>query len=783
MYEFGMSNYFRRTEMRRFILFTALLVGVFAGTSQGLNIAVSGRGDGQAENQAIIDFLVEEFGATVTYGDFSDPANIPAETDVFVVGRVLYSGAYDNAANSEIFNALEIPVVCFTSYVARPDGARWGWHSGGIGAFHTLSGDETVVTEAGASVFGVEGPVDWWNDASWGFSAPGTGTVGDGQILATSPAGEIVVAYWKAGDTSGTGSTFGSDRLLFNVPDQGSNLPVDLPNTDAGRQALIDAFNFFLGLGYGPYDPVVTPGNPDGSVGTVVKVSDDPVVWEVQDVVLNFKAAPDADEERGYPVNPDIVGHWIYLQTGAPTDPNLYLYDYVAQVHAEDPYETDPQISYGPLPNNLLTQATTYQWQVECALDDGTGNPFDPADPNNILGQVWTFTTASATPAILTSPAHTLTDENGNAVFTIETGTVANNYRWFEVVGQQDSAENEETDDILLTDGGIYSGTTTKTLTITGAASDGSDDARVYAIAYNGDPDNDGVASPPSAAAWFWYPRLVSHYPFEETYEVDEVSVTPDIVSGYDAMLLSNDTGDDIPVLAAGMPELDGDFALSFDNPRGTDPNAADAQYAEISEPWLGAYTDVTISAWVYSRGGSNWNRILDFGNNNENYMFLCVNPGSVNRAVRFAVNVNGSEQSVTSPAEALPDNEWTYVTATLTGNTARLYVNGERVAVNTNFTNKPVSYGPTVQNWLARSQWGAGDGYFNGMLDGLKIYNYARAVEQVAQDYLAIRGGWVCNLELYNLPFDFNEDCRVDLADFAIFAETWLDSYRIYPD
>jgi hypothetical protein len=62
-------------------------------------------------------------------------------------------------------------------------------------------------------------------------------------------------------------------------------------------------------------------------------------------------------------------------------------------------------------------------------------------------------------------------------------------------------------------------------------------------------------------------------------------------------------------------------------------------------------------------------------------------------------------------------------------------------------------------------------------------VYNYARTTEQIAQDYLAVRGDWVCNYELYDLPFDFDGDCRVGLADFAMFAEAWLDSYRIYPD
>ncbi|HOK95418.1 MAG TPA: LamG domain-containing protein [Anaerohalosphaeraceae bacterium] len=511
-----------------------------------------------------------------------------------------------------------------------------------------------------------------------------------------------------------------------------------------------------------PHEPVVLPENLDGSSGTL-----QPNNADVQ-VTFSFKAAMNAEQTA---VNPDVVGHYIYLTKGT-SDPNLYLLDYVPHTDWNN-----PEVLYGP--TTLVNgQGKTFKWKVEEAANDGSGNPSPVGDPNNIMGNEWTFTAVGANPQIISGPVHTLTDAAGNASLTITASSVANNFRWFKVVGVKDAAGGE-TDDIMLTDSGIYSGTTTPTLVITGAASNGSDDGQYYAVAYNGDPATPGVPSVSSPTAWLWYPRLVNHYPFETLTD----GVSPDVVSGYNLTVLSNDIGTDVPVLDAGVPELGGS-SLKFNNPRGTDPNTADAQYAQISYGWAGGYKDITISAWVYSSGGSNWNRILDFGNDTNNYMFLCINPGSVNRAVRFAVKVaGGTEQSVTSAAGAVPDNVWTYVTAVLSGNTARLYINGELVATNTNFTFDPVSYGPSTQNWLGRSQWGAGDGYFNGMIDELKIYNYARTTEQIAQDYLAVRGEWICNRELYNLPYDFNNDCIVDISDFAAFAATWLDSYRIYPD
>ncbi|MBN2514181.1 MAG: hypothetical protein JXB18_14680, partial [Sedimentisphaerales bacterium] len=694
--------------MRRVILLTALFAVVFVSTSQGLNIALSGTS--QTGNQPIIDFLVENFGATVTFGDYSTPANIPADTELFIVGRVLSSGAYDNATNKATFNALTIPVVCFTSYVARPDGNRWGWHSGPIGAFHTLSGNETVVTEAGADVFGAAGAADWWNDATWGFSAPGTGTVGDGQILATSPAGEIVVAYWKAGDTSGTGAVFGSDRLLFNVPDQGSGNPVDLPNTAAGQQALLAALKLIILQEDVPHDPIATPLNPDGSVGTPISLT------EAQ-VTLGWEAALDDNSL----VLPAILRHNIYLSS--TNDPNVYLVDSVDQVHNADPSLTDPHNEYGPL---TLTRGVTYYWKIEEVMDNGADG-YPAGDPNNIMGDLWSFIMVPATVSLTAvAPAYNVVDAGNDLVVSVE-GAAVDTYQWYKIGDP----------DVALENGVDYAGVNTDTLTIYDVQL--ADEGYYYCVVTNSLPST--ASNRDTGPARVMTKRLMNHYVMESmAYDVNPNGITPDAVSGFDMSMASNDTGTDVPVLEANtVPGLAGSSSLKFDNPRATpaDPNNVDAQYAQIDEGMVAAYQDITISAWVYSSGGSNWNRILDFGNNTDNYVFLCLNPGSVNNAVRFAVKVAGTEQTVTSAAEAVPVGQWTFVSATLSGNTARLYVNGERVAVNTSMTNDPISFAPTTQNWIARSMWGEGDGYFNGMVDDLKIWNYGLSAQEVAHEYL----------------------------------------------
>jgi hypothetical protein len=217
--------------MRMKVVFcvAALLALAFGAASSGhaTNIALSGTD--LAGNQPIIDFLTANFlGVTVTHGDFSNPANIPAGTDVFIVARRLSSGDYDNAANSAIFNALPIPVVSFTSFVTRTAGNRWSWESGGtVGG--DVAGEETTITAAGAAVFGAASPVDWWTTATsgTGFNALGSGTVGTGNILATM-GGNILVAAWEPGQQSAGGAIF--------------------TDTAAGTQALIKALTRYASL-------------------------------------------------------------------------------------------------------------------------------------------------------------------------------------------------------------------------------------------------------------------------------------------------------------------------------------------------------------------------------------------------------------------------------------------------------------------------------------------------------------------------------------------------------
>lgn len=480
------------------------------------------------------------------------------------------------------------------------------------------------------------------------------------------------------------------------------------------------------------------------------------------DVVLNWHAAGDpAAATSGNAVHPDIAAQYVFMSDGSD-DPNLYYHGQLGDPGTVEPFSTYPA-------GGVLKAAfdSTYYWAVVEGMTGYTqtftaSSSLNAVDPNNLIGPVWSFTTDPQEARISSvSPVYTAVDATLNPVVELSvTANAAQTYQWYRIAEPLDEQ---------LSDGAEYQGTDTAVLSILNVQQ--ADEGYYYCVASNSVPSSDSNRD--TGPGRVMTQRLTSYYPFETTGVVDGNTITPDTVGGFDAVLLQE-------AASAGMPTLDGTDGLPglgtylhLDNgDHAADPNG---QFAQLPAGVVD-YEDLTISFWVHPKGDTIWGRVFDFGYDQTHSLFLTPDTGA--GQMRFAIRQTGDGQQLNT--RWFDTGVWYHVAVTIGGNTGRLYVNGELVAANNGMTLNPIDIGATV-NYIGKSFWP--DPELNGLIDELKIYNYAVSGYDIAQEYLAVQGGWVCDNEgSVDLTFDLNDDCQVDLGDFALMAADWLNSNRIYP-
>lgn len=146
--------------------------------------------------------------------------------------------------------------------------------------------------------------------------------------------------------------------------------------------------------------------------------------------------------------------------------------------------------------------------------------------------------------------------------------------------------------------------------------------------------------------------------------------------------------------------------------------NGKDAYVKLPADHSLANYSEITVAAWVNWEGGKDWQRIFDFGNGTEQYMFLTPKAGNF---MRFVIKNGGNEQIVQTNSLAL--GQWAHVSVTLGDGKAKIYVNGELKATN-DITITPGDFKPGV-NYIGKSQFSA-DALYSGLIDEFQIYNRA---------------------------------------------------------
>jgi arabinan endo-1,5-alpha-L-arabinosidase len=137
---------------------------------------------------------------------------------------------------------------------------------------------------------------------------------------------------------------------------------------------------------------------------------------------------------------------------------------------------------------------------------------------------------------------------------------------------------------------------------------------------------------------------------------------------------------------------------------------------------------DLTVTVWAKPNGFRGWGRIIDFGNGQEqDNIIFSVNNGNANSPA-FVVRIIDQVYHFDSP-RPIPLNQWSFLAATLSGTTLKIFINGIQTNIITD------AYIPRnvlrSVNYIGKSHWVA-DAYANADFDELKIHNRALSQQEI---------------------------------------------------
>lgn len=195
-------------------------------------------------------------------------------------------------------------------------------------------------------------------------------------------------------------------------------------------------------------------------------------------------------------------------------------------------------------------------------------------------------------------------------------------------------------------------------------------------------------------------PALIAHYSFDQTL-LDSTENYFDAVSS------------DTPTyISMGSFYKEGTASLSLSNDK----------YLVLPHE-VGNQREMTVAMWIRWRGGNKWERLFDFGNGTERYLFLTAANDS--KKMAFGIKNGGEEQTLV--CEEGLSRSWHHVALTIgateTGMDVKVYVDGEVIGHSTDITLSPADIRPGLC-YIGRSQFAA-DPIMAGYIDDLRIYNY----------------------------------------------------------
>ena len=423
----------------------------------------------------------------------------------------------------------------------------------------------------------------------------------------------------------------------------------------------------------------------------------------------------DDPNEPGVP-NPEITQHFVWMSDGVSEDLALVATIDVAEatVYAAG-----------------LERDSFYYWRV----DEGIGD-YPAGDPNNIIGKIWSFETVPSTPIIDADyPADTLVFPLGAAVLKV----VATNpfgdpddlsYEWYKYVdGVNDTpvSDGDEEDDTYTIDSvtdldqGLYY------CRVKIGSNSATDDSRMAALSTK---------------------RLIGHWPFGDDHDYNDIAGA------------NHGEPNGTMVFVEGITE--GSQALEFN---GIDSSVS-IPPAALSE----IHDRVTISLWLFGGQSQPSEDTVFEAYDDAGLRVLGTHTPWGARVYFDAGNPDGEPDRIDKAAEEYEYkgqwNHWVYSKDTATGD-MKLYLNGllwhsgtDKIEPMYGATNFVIGRGFTENQ------------QYDGLIDDIRLYNYALDPTEVAVLYSDVQGSYCVDKP----ELDYNDNCIVDLADFAIFAQSWME-------
>lgn len=369
---------------------------------------------------------------------------------------------------------------------------------------------------------------------------------------------------------------------------------------------------------------------------------------------------------------------------------------------------------YSPLD---LTRDMILYWRVDEKIDAS----------RQARGAIWTFSTISSL-TITQQPRNQRADAGvGDSVtFTVEAISESPiKYEWYKngVAIPESNSSQLTISDVEASDAGEY-----------------------YVVLTN------SVGSKTSDTALLLIKGLLGHWPLDGN---------PNDISGYG----NNGTMYNDPNFVTGIAGQ----ALLF--------NRLNQQRVEIpNEAHFDIYDEFTASFWV---NGNNlnqlaWATMFGKGGNNGGWninKFDELDFPSAHMDPNPDLGNNDTPSWVAWGCSIL-DEEWHLITFVFDGTTESLYIDGEvkqfGPAAEAFPNDIPVIIGATRTGSAGQDVVA----YFNGLIDDVRIYNYALSPSEIGQLYFDITGIPVCVKQPVG---DTDNDCNVDLADFANLARDWM--------